>query len=143
MLTEATFPTLIAEGTTLQGDLSFLSSAQIFGTIDGVIRQLSIETLQGGRTGWINGGILSKGPVFIEGRVEGKIVSEIKVVLYATATVKGSIKAPAIEVRSGASIDGELSMREKSSAKTLPSKQVPPGPIDPMSNQSSETPCVA
>ena len=115
MFIEVSPPTLIAEGTRVQGSLTFHSQTQVFGTVEGELLQQSLETLQVGRTGWVNGSIQSQGPVIIEGRVDGDIVSATKIQLLATATVHGALRAPAVEIRAGAIFEGELAMRKEKS----------------------------
>jgi cytoskeletal protein CcmA (bactofilin family) len=110
MITEVAIPSLIAEGTQIQGDIVFLSVAEIFGIIEGQIIQQSLDTLRVGRTGWVKGSLSSQGPVIIEGRVDGNIISQTRVRLSATAIVTGQISAPAIEICAGALLDGDLKM---------------------------------
>ncbi len=111
MIQEATFPTLIAEATRVSGEVTFVSLAQVFGMVEGDVFQQSEEPLQIGRTGWISGSISSQGVVLIEGRVDGNIQSKVKIQLMPTATIRGVLEAPAIEVRAGAIVDGSLKIR--------------------------------
>src|SRR5271166_452243 len=97
ILTEVTAPTLIAEGTRVRGELTFQSGTQVFGIVEGDLVQQSLESLQVGKTGWINGTITSQGPVLIEGRVDGQINSSTKIKLMPTASVRGALTAPNVE----------------------------------------------
>lgn len=110
VIIEISSPTHIAEGTRLSGELSFTSSVQVFGVIDGGIIQTSYESVEIGRSGWVNGSIQSKGPIRVEGRVEGEIHSETLVRLSPSALVKGKIIAPRVEILAGALFDGALNM---------------------------------
>lgn len=103
-------PTFIAEGCRTQGSLLFSAQAEIFGTIEGDLEQESTEALQVGKSGWIHGSIRSKGPVLVEGRVEGSIVSKSKICLGRTASVLGTLNAPLITVEAGAVFEGEVKM---------------------------------
>jgi len=114
VLTEFSFPSIIAEATRLHGDLTFFSSAQVFGVIEGSVSHQTSERLHIGRTGWIHGEINSQGPVIIEGKVEGNIRSDSRIVLNATAVVRGALEAPSICVRPGAILDGTLDIASKS-----------------------------
>ena len=114
MITEATSPTLVAEGTRIQGSLTFFSEAGIFGIIEGDIVQQSLEPLQLGRSSWVHGTISAQGPILIEGRVEGDVKSLSKIVLAATASVTGSLTAPHIEIRAGAMFNGDSQMQKAS-----------------------------
>lgn len=101
-------PTLVAEGSRIQGNLSFQSQAQVYGIIDGGITQESMETLVIGPSAWISGPIESVGPVVVEGRVDGHITSQTTVRLLPTAQVNGTIQARNLEVRAGAMVDASL-----------------------------------
>jgi cytoskeletal protein CcmA (bactofilin family) len=103
-------PSLISEGTRMKGDLSFVSNAQVHGIIEGNVHQTGLESLQVGPTGWIHGSIDSKGPVLVEGRIDGDVTSETSIRLLPTATVSGCIKAPIVRVHPGALLQGEVEM---------------------------------
>ncbi|MBY0369738.1 polymer-forming cytoskeletal protein [bacterium] len=118
-ITEIFPPTLITEGSRIQGDLTFSSEAQIHGTVEGDIQQTAPEALRVGRNGWVQGSIHSVGPVTIDGRVEGNVRSTTKIRLTQTAQVRGSITAPQIEVRPGAVFDGEFRMKTTASRPQL------------------------
>src|SRR5580658_24150 len=102
MIAEISPPTLIAEGTQLQGTLTFVSGVQVFGTVEGHLDQQSLEPLHVGSTGWVNGAINSQGPVIVEGRVDGDITSSTRIRLLPSAVVTGTLIAPAIDIRAGA-----------------------------------------
>lgn len=122
-LTEIFPPSLITEGSRIQGDLAFSSEAQIHGTVEGDIHQTSPDALRVGRSGWVQGSIESAGPVTIDGKVDGEIRSSQKIRLNQTAIVKGALNAPQIEVRPGAVFDGEFRMKTAASGtRTLPRK---------------------
>lgn len=112
MLVESHTPTLIAEGTRVQGAVVMVSAAGVYGTVEGEVVQQSLEVLQIGRTGWVNGAISSQGPVVIEGKVDGDITSTTRITLSSTASVKGKLNAPSIQIRAGAIFEGELVMRK-------------------------------
>lgn len=112
MLIEIAPPTFIAEGSRVEGTLTFFSCSQIFGVVDGDVIQQSLEPLQVGRTGWVHGNLISQGPVLVEGRVEGDIQSATHIRLMPTAVVRGCLNSPSIEIRPGALIDGELAMEK-------------------------------
>jgi cytoskeletal protein CcmA (bactofilin family) len=111
MIFETTAPTLIAEGTRIQGELTFFSGAGVFGIVEGDVLQQSLESLQIGKSGWIHGNLVSQGPVLVEGRVDGDIRSSTKIQLSSTATVRGRLLAPAVEIRAGAVFDGDVVMK--------------------------------
>lgn len=106
-------PTLIAEGSRMKGDLAFVSNTHIHGIVEGNVQQTSLEALNIGPTGWIYGSIESKGPVLVEGRIDGDIVSDTSIRLLPTATVSGALKAPIVRVHPGALLQGEVQMNAK------------------------------
>lgn len=108
MWTEMPAPTFVAEGTRVQGSMTFLSSATIHGVIEGNLQQQSVDLLQIGRTAWIHGQVSSLGPIYVEGRIEGDIVCRAGVRLSSTAIVAGKITAPSVEVALGAQVNGEF-----------------------------------
>jgi cytoskeletal protein CcmA (bactofilin family) len=119
MLIEIAPPSLIAEGSRVKGTLTFHSSTQVFGIVEGDVIQESLEPIQVGKTGWIHGDIHSQGPVLIEGRIEGDIRSATHIRLMPTAMVQGVLSAPSIEIRPGALLDGELRMHNPPSVRSL------------------------
>jgi cytoskeletal protein CcmA (bactofilin family) len=119
MFKNIAIPTLIAEGTLLQGSFSFLNRVEIFGTIEGDIEQQSLESLKIGKRGFMNGSITSKGPIYIEGKVKGNLTSQTKVHLSATADVVGKIKSPQVIIKSGAIFQGETLMSDSESKKDI------------------------
>lgn len=121
LITEIPVPTLITEGSRVQGDLTFLGTTQIHGMVEGDVQQQSLDPLCIGRTGWVRGSIQSVGNVLVEGRVDGDITSTTKIKLATTATVHGTLNAPSIEVRPGALFEGEFHMKSAARAKTAPS----------------------
>lgn len=110
MFIEIAPSSLIAEGSRVEGTLTFFSATQVFGLVNGELVQQSLEPLQIGKTGWIHGGIHSQGPVLVEGLVEGDIDSATQIRLLSTAVVRGRLSAPSIEIRPGAVLDGETNM---------------------------------
>jgi len=122
-LNEVAPPTLIAEGTRVRGELTFQSGTQVFGVVEGDVNQQSLESLQVGKSGWINGTITSQGPVLVEGRVDGQIQSATKIKLLPTASVRGALTAPAVEIKPGAVFEGELKMKNPAKSRPQPVKK--------------------
>ena len=112
-------PTWIAEGTRLHGDFTFSTETQILGLIEGNITQQCTEPLSIGRNGWVHGSISSQGPVLVHGKMEGTIYCVSAIRLLPTATVRGTLVAPRIEIQAGALFNGELKMRWESSLPAI------------------------
>ena len=108
MIRQVSPPTLLAEGTKLRGSVTFYSTTNIFGMIEGDVDCQCNEVLQIGKSGWIYGNVISRGPIVIEGRVDGDVKSTSAIRLLASADVRGRLEAPGIEVRSGAMFNGEF-----------------------------------
>ncbi len=122
LITEMAAPTIITEGSNIQGNLTFLSNTQIHGLVEGDVHQQSLEPVSVGRTGWVKGSVHAVGPVLVEGRVDGDITSSVKIRLSPTAQVQGTLSAPNVEMRPGALFEGEFRMKI-TRAKTQPSKR--------------------
>lgn len=118
LLQQKTFPTLIAEATQTQGDITTFASTYIYGVIEGNVTQNSLEAVHVGGSGWVCGNIISMGPVFVEGRVDGSIISETRIELGPCADVCGSLEAPGIKIRAGARLNGQA--RTTKERKKLP-----------------------
>lgn len=108
LLTRTQTPTLIAEGTSSQGTLSFHSETHIFGVVEGEALQNAKDLIWLGITGWVQGSIKSEGPVIIEGKVDGDVYSSAKVTVKSTGQVNGNIFSKSIEIHAGAAIEGEI-----------------------------------
>ncbi|MBI1859698.1 MAG: polymer-forming cytoskeletal protein [Deltaproteobacteria bacterium] len=106
MITKLSPPSHIAEGSRVRGDLYFFSEAEVFGTVEGNIRQESLEPVSIGQFGWIHGNVKSTGPIIISGRVDGEVSSDTQVRILPTARIEGNVRAPSIEIRSGAVVNG-------------------------------------
>lgn len=117
MLNKIITPTFVGEGCRSQGSLLFSAEAEVFGIVEGDIEQESTECVQIGKSGWVRGSIQSKGPVIVEGRVEGSISSKVEIRLGATASVMGSIQAPSVTITAGALFEGEVHMQETASRR--------------------------
>jgi cytoskeletal protein CcmA (bactofilin family) len=111
LLQPTSAPTLIAEGSRVQGALTFSSSTHVFGVVEGEIIQQSLEPLFVGKGGWVHGSLSSQGPVHIEGRVDGNVYSNTSIRLLPGAQVTGALIAPKVEIRPGALLEGEITMR--------------------------------
>ncbi len=104
-------PTLVAEGSYLQGKLEFYAHALIFGLVEGTVLQHAAEPLHVGKSGWVQGDVHSEGAVEIEGRVDGDIHCTTLVRILPTGTVRGNIHSPRLEVQPGADIEGTILMK--------------------------------
>lgn len=110
MVSKIVAPNYISEDSTIEGKLEFKAHTQVFGIINGTLRQNSTDSLEIGKPGWIIGDIFSLGPVYISGKVEGNVFSKSKIFLSSSAEVKGNLEAHRIEIVSGAIHNGQIRM---------------------------------
>ena len=103
----------------MRGDVTFSSEAHVYGIIDGDLVQQSNHLLHIGKTGWTHGSVRSQGPVVIEGRVDGEIQAAHKIVILSTATVRGRLTAPKIQIKAGAIVEGDVQMGAPLAPSTL------------------------
>ncbi|HVG53815.1 MAG TPA: polymer-forming cytoskeletal protein [Vicinamibacterales bacterium] len=60
--------------------------------------------------------------VTIHGTMAGKVAAGERVELTPTATVKGTLVAPSVVLREGATFNGKIQVEKKGTAKATPSK---------------------
>jgi len=111
MIFEIASPTFVAEGTTIQGDLVFSSSAHLLGTVEGNVEHRSPELLHLGKSSWVQGNIVAVGPVRIEGKVTGNVTSAARIQVRPSARINGALHSPTVEIQAGAIINGEIGAR--------------------------------
>src|SRR5688572_7728852 len=100
-------PTVIAESTTIVGDIATGGQLMVSGTVRGngsIGGMLSI-----GKTASWQGDIETRQAV-IAGKVNGRIVVEDKLEISASAVIKGEIVAKILAIANGAHIDGEVTV---------------------------------
>ena len=102
--------TLVGRQTLLQGDLAFSGGLHVDGRIVGRVHAASgaaEATLWIGEQGSIEGQVEAR-QVVVHGAVEGDVHGAERVVLGATARIKGDVHYGTIEMTLGARIDGRL-----------------------------------
>ncbi len=98
---------VIAQGTSIQGNFKSTENLRIDGKLHGDIQ--CDKKLVVGTQGEINGTIKAA-EIYIEGKVVGDINSLGAVVLGSTANVEGKLHASTIQVDEGAIMNGELNI---------------------------------
>jgi cytoskeletal protein CcmA (bactofilin family) len=101
--------TVIAEGVSIKGVMSFQKLVQIDGSFEGEI--LSTGKVIVGPTGSVKANINLE-EAFIAGKVIGDITVKKRLVLRGRAEVRGDITAPLLSVDEGVSIIGILSIAQ-------------------------------
>jgi cytoskeletal protein CcmA (bactofilin family) len=100
-------PTVIAENTTVIGDIETRGPLMVSGNVQGngkVGGTLSI----GKSANW--DGDISARQAVLAGRVTGRIVIEDKLEISASAVIKGEIVAKILAIANGARIEGEVTV---------------------------------
>ena len=100
--------TLIAEGTRLEGDLDFLGSLEVQGSVIGKIttadENAQVRVLNGGEVE----GTMSAPTVVVNGHIKGDIFASKNARLAAKAVVEGNIYYNSLEIERGAHVAGNL-----------------------------------
>ncbi len=101
------FGTRIGEGCTFEGRLDGSDHFTVSGKVIGECNLSSILRIK--KSGNWQGNIIAD-VVIIAGTVEGSVDAKSKIELSPTGRVVGNIKAPAIAIAEGGTIDGEINM---------------------------------
>lgn len=106
--TVATISTLIAEGTTIRGDVHFGGGLHLEGVIEGSVSAEGADSvLTLSDKGRINGEIRVANAV-INGTVQGDIFVGERLELAGNARVEGNVHYKLLEMASGAQINGKM-----------------------------------
>jgi cytoskeletal protein CcmA (bactofilin family) len=104
---------IVAEGTTVRGDVETAGNLRIDGKIIGNI--VSTASVAIGKGGSVEGNITAA-TIKISGKVQGNIDASGHLVLDATATVCGEIKVKSLTVEEGAIVNGKITMETHSTS---------------------------
>ena len=102
---------IIAKDTTIKGNLEFVGSLIVEGTLESQVKGIEM-TIQ--KSGKINGS-LDVRALNCHGQIEGNITAE-SVVIHSSAVVSGEIKATTLEIEPGATINGNITMKTPKTA---------------------------
>lgn len=100
-------PTIIARDTFISGRVQGDDDLVVQGRVDGTV--ILSETLTIGADGRVDGDIQAR-QVVVEGRFQGTIEAEERVVLATTALAVAEVRAPVVEMADGARLRGELAI---------------------------------
>lgn len=117
LMNEETPETTLGAGVTFRGSLSFERFLRIDGSFEGEL--LSQGKVIVGPTGQVKAN-LNLREAIIEGAVEGNITVQEKLELRGEASVKGDIRAKALCVDEGVSIDGYILITSKTEQPPSP-----------------------
>ena len=100
--------TLIAEGTQIEGDITFQGNLEVQGTVVGKVS----SDHESAHTRILNGGVvrgsIEVSNVLINGHVEGDLIVSKHARLAAQAVVEGNIYYNTLEIERGAHVAGNL-----------------------------------
>lgn len=102
---------IIAKDTTIKGNLEFVGTLIVEGTLESQIKGVELTIQKNGR---INGSMEVQA-LNCHGQIEGDISAK-SVVIHGTAVVSGEIKAETLEIEPGATINGSISMKTAQTA---------------------------
>ncbi|WP_440224111.1 bactofilin family protein [Dokdonella sp. MW10] len=104
----AAITTLIAEGTTIRGDIEFAGGLHLDGTVEGAVNgQGDKAVLTLSDKGCVKGEIRAPNAV-INGRVEGDVFVGERLELALNARVDGNVYYKLLEMAAGAQINGKM-----------------------------------
>jgi cytoskeletal protein CcmA (bactofilin family) len=104
----AAITTLIAEGTTIRGDVEFAGGLHLDGFIEGAISAEGADAvLTLSDKGRVTGEIRTSNAV-INGTVRGDIVVGERLELAASARIEGNVYYKVLEMAAGAQINGQM-----------------------------------
>jgi cytoskeletal protein CcmA (bactofilin family) len=109
---------VIGPSITIKGDVTGDENLVIQGRIEGTVT-LKQHNVAVGPEGKVKASIHGRS-VTVEGNVEGDLHGEEQVVLRASATVEGNIRAPRVTLEDGATFRGGIDMGEKQGASRKP-----------------------
>ena len=98
--------TLLSQGSSLKGNLTFDTITRIHGRIEGNVIGLPGSLIVVGETGSIHGEI-DGDEIIVDGFVHGKIKAKTKVSITESGRVIGDVTAPKFEVKFGAHFEGK------------------------------------
>ena len=100
--------TLLGEGTTINGDISFNGMLILDGTITGSITgSQTDDVLTISESGLIEGKI-NVANIVVNGKIKGDITSTGKVEVASKANIEGNVYYSTIEMNTGSRINGQL-----------------------------------
>lgn len=107
-------PTIIGEGTTVEGVLHIESNIRIDGKVFGEVKCQGDVTL--GKEGYVENTITAQN-LYIAGKVKGNVKIENKIHIYETGALDGTAEMKTIVIDENGYFRGESFMREESPFK--------------------------
>ncbi|MEM6792398.1 MAG: polymer-forming cytoskeletal protein [Acidobacteriota bacterium] len=103
--------TVIGKGITITGEVTGTAPIEVLGTLKGTAGTEGILRV---REGGVVDGELAAREVHVDGKVQGQIAAEEKIVLNATSRVQGDLQAKKLAISDGAVFEGSVKMPGRS-----------------------------
>ena len=100
---------MVAEGTRIEGQITFDSISRIHGVLIGEVRAKDGSTVILSETGVVEGNIAAD-TLVIDGYVHGNVVAKTRIVVSRTGRVIGNIKTPSLSLEFGSYFEGRCAM---------------------------------
>lgn len=110
--------TLVADSTSLKGDLQVEDRARIHGKIEGNVFGSSKSVLVLCESSVIRGKVAGAW-IWVDGQVEGDLKAHHSIELSSTARVIGNVTAPDVRVLPGAQIEGRIKALKDPESQTV------------------------
>ncbi len=126
--------TLIGSSTSFKGDLAGEEDLKVNGQFEGTIA-LKKSHVTIGKSGRLEADIYGK-TITIEGRVQGNLFGEEKIILRQSGRVRGNMLAPRVHVEDGAKFQGNVDMDTEDVEKQPTLREVPLAKVHNLSKKS-------
>ncbi len=126
--------TLIGSATRFTGELAGEEDLLVQGQFEGKI-DLKKSHITIGKSGRLEADVYGK-IITIEGRVQGNLFGEEKIVLRQSGRVRGNMLAPRVNVEDGAKFQGNIDMDSRDGEKQPRLKEVPLAKVHILSKKS-------
>ena len=113
---EAPIKAYLGSDATFKGTLSFDGTVRVDGKFEGQVN--TNDTFIVGETGEINADVAA-GTIICKGIMRGTIIATNKIEMHPSGRIVGNVQTPAIKIELGAVLDGNCSMTETDSKKTI------------------------
>ena len=126
--------TLIGSSTSIKGDLAGEEDLKVNGQFEGTIA-LKKSHVTIGKSGRLEADVYGK-TITIEGRVQGNLFGEEKIILRQSGRVRGNMLAPRVHVEDGAKFQGNVDMDSEDEEKQPRLREVSLAKVHNLSKKS-------
>jgi len=127
--------TIIGPCVKVKGEISGKEDLTIHGQIEGIIDLKKSQVIIS-KTGNINADVYAK-TITIEGKVQGNLVGEEKIVIQPSGVVHGNMTSPRINVEDGAKFKGNVDMESMDTDRQPKLTEVPLAKVHTLTKKTS------